>query len=121
VRLSPRSAVAIVLASPGYPGEYRKGSPISGLDLVDQISENDQPRHKRHAFAAGCQVMAFHAGTAMRGGQIVTDGGRVLAITAAADELSIAVAAAYEAANLIGFEGMQMRRDIARQSIGIGR
>jgi len=120
VRLSPRSAVAIVLASAGYPGEYREGLPISGLDLIDSKdcnNPNATPRRAHHAFAAGCEVKAFHAGTATRDGRIFTDGGRVLSITAAADDLPGAVAAAYEAANLVGFEGMQMRRDIARREI----
>jgi phosphoribosylamine-glycine ligase len=62
-------------------------------------------------------VKVFHAGTAMRDGQLVTDGGRVLTVTAMAPELATAVDAAYQAAEMIEFEGRHFRRDIARRAL----
>ena len=63
------------------------------------------------------RVKVFHAGTALRDGQLVTDGGRVLAVTALSDSLQKAVVAAYQAADMINFEGKQMRRDIAHKAL----
>jgi phosphoribosylamine--glycine ligase len=115
VRLSPRSAVAIVLASGGYPGEYKKGIPIHGLDRL----EGNVPSDIKIKWAMKkIRVKVFHSGTAMRDGQLVTDGGRVLTVTAMAPELATAVNAAYEAAEMIEFEGRHFRRDIARRALG---
>jgi len=115
VRLSPRSAVAVVLASGGYPGEYKKGIPIHGLDRL----EGNVPSDIKIKWAMKkIRVKVFHSGTAMRDGQLVTDGGRVLTVTAMAPELATAVDAAYEAAEMIQFEGRQFRRDIARRALG---
>ncbi len=114
VRLSPRSAVSIVLASGGYPGTYAKGLPIAGLELI----EGAQPSDIKVKWALDkSRVKVFHAGTAMRGGQIVTDGGRVLVVSALADTLEKTIATAYEAADMISFEGMQMRRDIGFRAL----
>jgi phosphoribosylamine-glycine ligase len=63
------------------------------------------------------RVKVFHAGTALRDGQLVTDGGRVLTVTAMAPELKIAVDAAYQAAEMIEFEGRHFRRDIAQRAL----
>ena len=113
-KLSPRSAATVVLASGGYPGEYRKGLPISGLERI----EGSQPSDLKVQWALRkVRVKVFQAGTAMRDGQLVTDGGRVLAVSAIADQLKDAVAAAYQAADLIEFEGCHMRRDIARKAL----
>jgi phosphoribosylamine--glycine ligase len=115
VRLSPRSAVAVVLASGGYPGEYKKGIPIHGLDRL----EGNVPSDIKIKWAIKkIRVKVFHSGTAMRDGQLVTDGGRVLTVTAMAPELATAVDAAYEAAEMIEFEGRHFRRDIARRALG---
>jgi phosphoribosylamine---glycine ligase len=115
VRLSPRSAVAVVLASGGYPGEYKKGIPIRGLDRL----EGNVPSDIKIKWAMKkIRVKVFHSGTAMRDGQLVTDGGRVLTVTAMAPELATAVDAAYEAAEMIEFEGRHFRRDIARRALG---
>ena len=115
IRLSPRSAVAVVLASGGYPGEYKKGIPIRGLDRL----EGNVPSDIKVKWAMKkIRVKVFHSGTAMRDGQLVTDGGRVLTVTAMAPELATAVDAAYEAAQMIEFEGRQFRRDIARRALG---
>ncbi len=116
IRLSPRSAVAVVLASGGYPGEYKKGIPIHGLDRL----EGNVPSDIKIKWAMKkIRVKVFHSGTAMRDGQLVTDGGRVLTVTAMAPELATAVDAAYEAAEMIEFEGRQFRRDIAHRALGI--
>jgi phosphoribosylamine--glycine ligase len=88
-------AVAVVLASGGYPGAYETGKPIQGLD------------------GAGEDVVVFHAGTAQREGEIVTAGGRVLAVTAVGDSFAAAIDTAYEAVEQIHFEGRQFRTDIA--------
>jgi phosphoribosylamine--glycine ligase len=90
-----RSAVTVVLASPGYPEEPKVGDVIAGLDRVPE----------------GVEVT--HAGTARRDGQVVTAGGRVLNVTALGEGLPGAREAAYRAAHLIEFEGVQLREDIA--------
>jgi phosphoribosylamine---glycine ligase len=115
IRLSPRSAVAVVLASGGYPGEYKKGIAIRGLDRL----EGNVPSDIKIKWAMKkIRVKVFHSGTAMRDGNLVTDGGRVLTVTAMAPDLATAVDAAYEAAQMIEFEGRQFRRDIARRALG---
>ena len=91
----PRAAVCVVLASRGYPGAATTGDAIAGLD----------------ALPAGTEV--FHAGTAERDGAIVTAGGRVLGVTALGADRAAARAAAYAAADVISFDGRQLRRDIA--------
>jgi len=90
-----RTAVCVVLASRGYPASASSGDAIAGLDAVP----------------AGAEV--FHAGTAERDGQVVTAGGRVLGVTALGDDRAAARAAAYAAADMIAFDGSQLRRDIA--------
>ncbi|MGN1326335.1 MAG: phosphoribosylamine--glycine ligase [Candidatus Spyradenecus sp.] len=99
VQMRPEAAVTVVMAAPGYPGSYPKGLAISGLDA---------------AAAAGCTV--FHAGTALRDGQVVTAGGRVLTVTAFGADLRAAVAKAYEGVGQIAFEGAHYRRDIAAKA-----
>jgi len=96
VRWSEGAAVCVVLASGGYPDSYPTGFEISGLD--------DLP----------ADIIAFHAGTAIRDGKWVTHGGRVLGITAWAEDLAQARKRAYEGVEKIRFEGMQYRKDIAR-------
>jgi phosphoribosylamine---glycine ligase len=97
----PGYAVSITLASGGYPGEYRSGLPITGIEEANRLE--------------GVQV--FHAGTAMKDEQLVTAGGRVLSVTAYALSLQDALARAYEAINYIFFEGMHYRRDIAQRGV----
>ncbi len=102
VRLSSKSAAAVVLASGGYPGDYRKGIPIRGLERI----EGGEPSEAKVRWALQkIRVKVFQAGTALRDGQLVTDGGRVLTVTALADSLPKAVSSAYEAADMIEFEG----------------
>ena len=92
------AAVCVVLASEGYPLHYEKGKPISGFERFDETKD----------------CFCFHAGTAQRDGRIVTNGGRVLGITAVSSDLKKARARAYEATAWIDFEGKTMRTDIGR-------
>ena len=94
-----RWAVTVVLASAGYPQSSSKGDVITGLDAVPP----------------GIEVT--HAGTALRNGDVVTAGGRVLNVTALGDDPGAARDAAYAAADVIAFEGKQLRRDIARRAV----
>ena len=106
VRLKPGASACVIAASGGYPGSYEKGKVISGLESINPADE----------------VLVFHAGTARRGEDIVTAGGRVLAVTAASElGLKDALAKAYAAIEEITFEGMQYRRDIGWRAIEAGR
>ena len=96
VTWDPRPAVAVVLASQGYPGSYPKGKWISGLAEV-----KDKP-----------DVKVFHAGTKELDGRVVTDGGRVLTVCALGDDMEDARKKAYDAAAGIHFQGMMLRKDI---------
>jgi phosphoribosylamine--glycine ligase len=97
VVLDERAAVTVVLAGGGYPERSDSGTPIEGVEEAE---------------AAGGLV--FHAGTARRGAQLVTNGGRVLAVTATGDDVAGARERAYEAASRVSFAGMRYRRDIAQ-------
>lgn len=94
IQWNPRSSCCLVLASGGYPLEYEKGKEITGLDEVPATA------------------VVFHAGTAKRDEKIVTNGGRVLGVTALGDTLDDAIQNAYAAAASIRFEGMHFRKDI---------
>ena len=96
LRWKDSAACCLVLASGGYPLDYRKGFPISGLE------------------EAGKSAVVFHAGTAEKDGQIVTSGGRVLGVTALGDPLEQAIDNAYAAAKPISFTDMHFRTDIGR-------
>lgn len=89
------AGVCVVLASGGYPGDYRTGFPIQGIPQAE---------------ASGAFV--FHAGTSWSGGQVVTAGGRVLGVTALGPDIAAARKAAYSACEGISFQGMQFRKDI---------
>jgi phosphoribosylamine---glycine ligase len=102
---SPGASVCVVTSSAGYPGSYKTGLPISGLAAA--------------AHVPGVQV--FHAGTAQVGGQLLTGGGRVLGVTAAAGTLSDALSRAYQAIGEIHFEGMYYRRDIGHRALGAAK
>lgn len=102
VEWDPRPAVCVVLAAQGYPGPYSKGTPIHGLEEAGKLPN----------------VQVFHAGTARnQRGEVVTDGGRVLGVTALGDNMETARKRAYEAAGLIRFSGMQFRTDIGRKAL----
>ena len=113
-RLSPKSAVAVVLASGGYPGAYQKGVPIGGLERIEGTEPSDA---KVRWAVEQVRVKVFHAGTASREDRLITDGGRVLVATAMASTLEHAIAAAYEAADMIDFSGKHLRRDIGAKAL----
>jgi phosphoribosylamine--glycine ligase len=97
----PRPAVSVVLASQGYPGRYARGKVITGLAEVAKLPA----------------VQVFHAGTRLENGLAITDGGRVLNVTALGDTLNDAKQNAYEAVSRIHFQGMQYRRDIGDKAL----
>jgi phosphoribosylamine--glycine ligase len=96
----PEAAVCVVLASGGYPGQYRTGLPIEGIERAEAYPG----------------VTAFHAGTAWRDGRLTTAGGRVLVAALGAD-IPAAVAGAYAAAGEIRFDGVHYRRDIGHRAL----
>jgi phosphoribosylamine--glycine ligase len=91
-----RAAVCVVLASGGYPGAYRTGLPIEGLDAAAKLPD----------------TLIFHAGTRAENGQTLTSGGRVLNIVGLGETLDEARQNAYRAAAQVHFDGMHYRRDI---------
>jgi len=99
-----RVALGVVLAAHGYPESPRKGDMIEGLPPE-----------------AAPDVHVFHAGTARQGEQVVTQGGRVLCVTALGDSVRLAQRRAYEVADQVRFEGVQMRRDIGFRAAGANR
>jgi phosphoribosylamine--glycine ligase len=101
LKWSPMASVCVVMASGGYPGSYSKSNAITGLDAANALP--------------GTKV--FHAGTALKDGQIVTNGGRVLGVTALGGDLKSAQAAAYAAVEKIHFDGAHFRRDIAAKAL----
>ncbi len=101
LKWKPGASVCVIASSAGYPGSYVTGRKITGLEEAARI-----PR-----------VEIFHSGTAMVDGQYVTEGGRVLGVTAAAATLGQALSLAYDALELISFEGMYYRRDIGHRSL----
>jgi phosphoribosylamine--glycine ligase len=95
------AAVCVAVASGGYPGHYETGREITGIEAAE----------------ARASVQVFQAGTVRRDGRLVTAGGRVLGVTAVADDLAAAIAAAYEGVGHIRFEGMHYRTDIGRKAL----
>ncbi len=94
-------AVSIIIASGGYPDGYKKGLPITGIEEAEKMDG----------------VVVFHAGTKRNGDELVTDGGRVLSVSAVGDTLKEALDRAYQAVEKIHFEGMHFRRDIGAKSL----
>jgi phosphoribosylamine--glycine ligase len=101
VRLKPGASATVIAASGGYPGKYASGKPITGIEQ----NEADE------------EVVIFHAGTAINDNQLVTAGGRVLAVTAAAEDLKTALDRIYARMAAISFENMQYRRDIGWRAL----
>ena len=101
MELEDRSSVCVVMASGGYPGSYEKGKVISGLQEAARV---------RDAFV-------FHAGTALKEGKVVTNGGRVLGVTALGSGIQEAIQRAYEAVAKISWEGAYFRKDIGQKAI----
>lgn len=100
IRWKDGAAVCVVLASGGYPGHYEKGQEIHGL-----------------ADAEAMGALVFHAGTAMKDGKLVTNGGRVLGVVGRGADISSAVDAAYAAAAKISFKDAYYRKDIAHRAL----
>jgi len=97
----PRPAVCVVMASQGYPGQYSKGYPIRGRTDADALAD----------------VKVFHAGTAMRDSEIITDGGRVLSVTALGESIAKAKLNAYRAVKCIRWTGAWCRKDISDKAL----
>jgi len=97
----PRPAVCVVMASEGYPGQYERGRPIRGLEEAAKLPD----------------VKVFHAGTATHDGGIVTDGGRVLGVTALGSTISAAKLQAYTAVKCIRWPGAWCRKDISDKAL----
>ncbi len=91
----------MVLASEGYPGDYETGYPITGVEEAEAMED----------------VLVFHAGTRREGGRLLTDGGRVLGVTALGRTVGEAIERAYAAADVIQFQGKHFRRDIGRRAL----
>jgi phosphoribosylamine--glycine ligase len=100
LRVRPEACTTVVMASGGYPGSYKKGIAIHGLDAAAKQKD----------------VCVFHAGTAQKDGTVATAGGRVLAVTALGKDLRAAVTRAYEGVAAIRFDGAHFRKDIARRA-----
>ncbi|MGH7740201.1 MAG: phosphoribosylamine--glycine ligase, partial [bacterium] len=102
VEWDERPAACVVMASGGYPGTYAKGKTIRGLKEAAQVKD----------------AMVFHSGTALKDGEVVTAGGRVLCVTGWGDTIEAAIRKAYEAAKLIHFDEAHYRMDIGWRAIG---
>ncbi len=96
-----RPAVCVVIAAGGYPGRYDRNNVVSGLDSVEGLPD----------------IKVFHAGTRLQNGQVLTDGGRVLGVTALGTDIRQAQQRAYQAVKHISFAGMAFRRDIAHRAL----
>lgn len=101
IKIDPKPTICVVMASGGYPGSYEKGDAITGLEEASKISD----------------VVVFHAGTAKANGEIVSNGGRVLGITATGDNLEDAIKKAYSAVDAISWKDCYFRRDIAAKAM----
>jgi phosphoribosylamine---glycine ligase len=104
INWKPDSAVCVVMASGGYPGDYEKGKEITGLDKA----------------AGHDNAMVFHSGTSQKNGKIVTDGGRVLGVTGLGPSVAAAIDNAYAAVREISFEGAHYRQDIGARALETG-
>ncbi len=101
LEIDDRAAVCLVMASKGYPGSYKKGIPISGLKDVKRMKD----------------VIVFHAGTDKKDKKIVTNGGRVLGVTALGNSVKKAISRAYMAASRITWDGVYYRKDIGQKAL----
>jgi phosphoribosylamine--glycine ligase len=96
-----KAAVCVVMASEGYPGDYRKGDVISGLEQAAEVND----------------LYVFHAGTARKDTSCVTSGGRVLGVTALGATVKDAIASAYQGVSKIHWQGVQYRSDIGKKAL----
>ncbi len=97
----PRPAICVVVASEGYPGDYEKGREITGLEAAGQVPD----------------VKVFHAGTKLVDGKVLTDGGRVLGVTALGSSISAAKLQAYTAVQKVRWPGAWCRKDISDKAL----
>ncbi len=97
----PETSICVVLASKGYPGKYEKGKEISGIEEAEKLDS----------------VVVFHAGTAIKNGKLVTNGGRVLNVTALGKDIVEARENVYKAVEKIHFDGMHFRNDIGLKAL----
>jgi len=97
----PETSICVVLASKGYPGKYEKGKVITGIEEAEKVPT----------------VVVFHAGTAVKDGKLVTNGGRVLNVTALGKDIVEARERVYEAVKRIQFDGMHYRTDIGLKAV----
>ena len=104
IKWKPESAVCVVMASGGYPGNYAKGREITGLEKA--------AGHKN--------VLVFHSGTSLKNGKFITDGGRVLGVTGLGSVIAAAIDNAYAGVREISFEGAHYRRDIGARALETG-
>ena len=96
----PEPGVCVVMAAEGYPGAYEKGRPITGIKEAE----------------AAEKVNVFHAGTTTSGDDVVTNGGRVLGVTALGADIASAIDNAYSAVDKIKWDGIHYRKDIGRRA-----
>jgi phosphoribosylamine--glycine ligase len=96
-----RASVCVVMASKGYPGDYEKGKVIEGLEEVSKMEG----------------VFVFHAGTTLKDGQFVTNGGRVLGVTGLGADIPRAIEKTYQAVKKISWDGVQYRTDIGQKAL----
>ena len=95
------ASICVVMASNGYPDDYEKGLPISGLEALKGLDN----------------VQVFHAGTSLKDGKVVTNGGRVLGVTTVGKDLQEAQKNVYEAIQKVSFNGAHYRRDIGAKAL----
>ena len=100
-KIDSRAAMCVVISSGGYPGSYDTGEEISGLDEAGKVQD----------------TIVFHAGTALKNGQVVTSGGRVLGVTSLGDSVKQAIDRAYEACSKISFNKHFLRKDIGAKAL----
>lgn len=96
-----KASVCVVMASKGYPGDYEKGKKIEGLGETSRMED----------------IFVFHAGTALKDQQIVTNGGRVLGVTGLGENIPKAIERTYQAVQKISWEGVHYRKDIGKKAL----
>ena len=101
LEIDPRASVCVVMAAGGYPESYKKGLPITGIDKANRMRD----------------VVVFHAGTALDGKQILSNGGRVLGVTALGDTVDLAIQKAYQAVAKINWTKVHYRTDIGKKAL----
>jgi phosphoribosylamine--glycine ligase len=99
--IDPRASVCVVMASGGYPGKYKKGLEIKGIDAANRMRD----------------VVVFHAGTRLEGKKVLSHGGRVLGVTALGDTVELAIKKAYQAVAKIKWNRVHYRSDIGKKAL----